>query len=160
MNLTPSAQKALDDVISKHDMVKRTRKLLEDAFRAEVEEKLGPLIKDRNSAIKIADQVGVPRTQIGKALGTSNYKTVQDILENTSLQMAQVSNTQSDAVWLVSEVSDGYQLTINGLGEAKVSGSAVVKLQDGEIEFVSGDGFVIPQIYRNGLAEEVKLALG
>lgn len=163
MNLSPSAEKALNEVLIKQTALKTMKDMLEEEFRATLEQKLAPLIKDRNASVKIADELGVPRTKIGQALGTSNYKTVQDILEETGSagrQMPAVAVAQTTGKpWTLVEVSEGWSLTISGLGAGNVSGSAVVKLEGDEITFVSGDQFVIPQVYRNGLADEVKAQL-
>ncbi len=157
MNLSPSAKKALDDILEKQNALRSMKEMLEAEFRVELERRLEPLIKDRNVAVKLADQLGAPRTKIGVALGTTNYKTVQDILETTKMPASDVSQTGSN--WSVAQVSDGWKLSIVGLGEAGVTGSATVRLEEGDIVYVSGDGFVVPQVYRNGLAEEVKLVL-
>jgi hypothetical protein len=41
------------------------------------------------------------------------------------------------------------------IGVGNVSGSAEVVLTDDDIVYVSGDEFVVPQIFRNGFLDEV-----
>jgi hypothetical protein len=48
-----------------------------------------------------------------------------------------------------------YNLSIFELGAGSASGSAEIEMTDDDIVFVSGDEFVIPQIYRAGYLEQV-----
>jgi hypothetical protein len=41
------------------------------------------------------------------------------------------------------------------MGVGLVNGEATVNIVDNELEYVAGDEFVIPQIYRNGYADKV-----
>lgn len=156
MRLSPSAQGALDTVHVKQAALKAARALFEEELKLELEKKLEPFVNDRNLAVKMADESGVPRTQIGRALGTSNYKTIQEILE----QFGITPRTQSEAIptkpWSCHQTASGWRLSITNLGVGSVTGSAIVALEDDDLVWVSGDEFVLPQIYRNGLAEEVK----
>lgn len=150
--LTPQAEQALRDLRAK-DLEYRERKAkLELDLKQEMAERLRSIRKERDNALILAAQVGVPRTQLGKAIGTTNYKTVQDILAE-----GEPSLVKSELGWslIKSPAGDSYTLHISNLGHAKVTGSATIEISDGDISFVSGDEFVLPVIYREGLASEV-----
>ena len=161
MKLSNHGQNALDGVRYAERALRDAKRSMEEEFRRSIDEKLGHLIEARNLAVRLADEAGVPRTQIGRAMGTSNYRTVQDILEGTQLtkRVVETESPNQDGSWSVAETPEGWRLTIQNLGIGNVSGSAVVALVDGELIWVDGDEFVIPNIYRNGLADEVLEAL-
>lgn len=164
MKLTANAERALAEITAKHTALREAKVRFEAELKRELEERLEPYVRDRNAAVRLADDSGAPRTHIGKALGTSNYKTVQDILDATptnsrSVETTIAKNQTLTAGWSVVETSEGWRLTITSLGVGNVSGSAIVALVDDDLIWVDGDEFVIGQIYRNGLAEEVKQAL-
>ena len=125
----------------------------------DLETRLESYVNDRDIAVKLADEAGVPRTQIGKAMGTTNYRTVQDILERAG-GLSVASEQVSGDNWTVTAEQEGWRLTISDFGSASVSGSAVVLSDNGELVFVSGDEFVIPQVIRNGVVAEVINAIG
>ena len=161
MKLSDTAQRALDDVTAKNTALKMAKSRIEAELRAELQNRLSSFIEDRNLAVRLADDLGVPRTQVGRALGTSNYKTVQDILDQTPSTATAVESAgaQTDARWSATETEDGLRLSIFNLGTPPRTGSAIVASVDGELIWVDGDEFVIPQIYRNGLDTEVLQAL-
>jgi len=151
--LSPNAQSALNKVIGSHTSYRVAKENFEAELQKELDSKLESYVSDRNTSVKLADIAGVPRTQIGRAMGTTNYRTVQDILEEAA---GTINTTQSaDKTWSVIETSNGWELVINGLGAGAVSGSAIVAGVDGELIYVDGDPFVVPQVYRNGLAEDI-----
>lgn len=125
----------------------------------DLETRLESYVNDRDIAVRLADEAGVPRTQIGKAMGTTNYRTVQDILERAG-GLSVASEQVSGDNWTVTAEQEGWRLTISDFGSASVSGSAVVLSDNGELVFVSGDEFVIPQVIRNGVVAEVINAIG
>lgn len=164
MKLTANAERALAEITTKHIALREAKVRFEAELKRELEERLEPYVKDRNAAVRLADDAGAPRTHIGKALGTSNYKTVQDILDLTptssrTVETVVAKNQTLTSGWSVVETSEGWRLTITSLGIGNVSGSAIVALVDDDLIWVDGDEFVIGQIYRNGLADEVKQAL-
>lgn len=151
--LSPHAKGALEKVVRTQVAYKNAREAFEAELQTELAQKLETFIAERNSAVKLADLSGVPRTQIGRALGTTNYRTVQDILEQTE----GVVQTAGDEArnWSAYETENGWELSIQNLGAGAVSGSAIVSAVDGELIYVDGDPFVVPQVYRNGIAQEV-----
>lgn len=151
-NLTPSALQALHELRQKDAEYRRRKVEIETELKLELAQRLESVRQERNNALVLAAQAGVPRTQLGKAIGTSNYKTVQDILAES----APVA-TAGGPEWslLKDSAPDTYIIQINSLGIAKVSGSAKVIIKDGDIEFLSGDEFVMPVIYREGIAGEI-----
>ena len=150
--LTPQAEQALRDLRAK-DLEYRERKAkLELDLKQEMAERLRGIRKERDTALIVAAQSGVPRTQLGKAIGTTNYKTVQDILAESGPALV-----KNEMGWSLAKGFDSnqYSLRIDNLGHAKVTGTAIIEITDGEIQFVSGDEFVLAVIYREGLASEV-----
>jgi hypothetical protein len=108
-------------------------------------------------SLKLAADAGVPKTQLGKAIGTSNYRTIQEILamlDNISLPMPQ---DQRGSVQVDPLDTGNYRITISNVGDNKLSGSAVVNRDMG---FIDGDPFVIPAIYRNNLSDVVVAQIG
>ena len=151
--LSPHAKASLDALAEKHLAFTIAKATIEAELKAQFEERISSYRTDRDMALRLADEAGVPRTQLGKAIGTTNYKTVQEILEVTE----HMAHTQTNAhgKWSLLKLPTGlYSLSIFDLGAGSSSGTAEVDLTD-EIVFVSGDEFVVPQIYRAGYFEQV-----
>lgn len=158
MKLSPQAKTALDRVVNANIAYRTARENFEAELQTELETKLTDYVAERNRAVVLADRAGVPRTQIGRAMGTSNYRTVQDILEQASDSIDVAEG--DDKSWAVSSCGDGtFDLTISNLGAGGVTGHANIRLNGNDIEFNDGDPFVVPQIYRNGLAQEIIKAI-
>ena len=149
-HLTPQAEQALQAVRDKHKEYKERKALIEAEVRATLQDRLNTLREERDGAIRLAVEAGVPRTRLGEAIGTSNYRTIQEILASTENMVR-----QSDGWALVKTGGNSYTLQVTALGVGRVSGSAQIKIEDGDIEFLDGDQFVLPTIYREGLAEDV-----
>lgn len=157
MKLSTQAKNALDRVVNTHVSYKIAREGFERELQAELQEKLKEFVEQRNRAVIMADKAGVPRTQIGKAMGTSNYRTVQEILEDAAESVDFVAGENDN--WAINKVENGYELSIIELGAGAVSGTAIVRVNNGELEFVEGDPFVVPQVYRNNVAPEIIQAI-
>jgi hypothetical protein len=156
VKLNQTAQEALDNVEVKQLALKTAKANFEEELRQELERKLEPYVNDRDLAVKLADQSGVPRTHIGRALGTSNYKTIQEILERFGISPRSQSEAIPNKLWSCVKTQDGWKLSISNLGPAGLTGSAIVAIdQDGSLERVDGDYFVVGAIYTQGLADEV-----
>jgi hypothetical protein len=156
--LSPYAKSALDKVKDKNSALKVARESIMTELNLILDQRLESFVAERNLAVKLADDAGVPRTQIGKALGTTNYRTVQEILDQSGASIS-YSVESEDGSWSVANVEEGLLLTIKRFGSGSVSGSAVVSITStGDLEIVEGDSFVIPQIYRAGLVEEIVTA--
>lgn len=152
--LSPHSRGSLERVVRSQIAYKNARDTFEAELQVELEKKLEVFVSERNTAVRLADIAGVPRTQIGRALGTTNYRTVQDILGQTEGFVQ--SNESATKNWSVVETEQGWELTIHGLGAGSVTGTAVVVAPDGEeLIYVDGDPFVVPQVYRNGIAQEI-----
>lgn len=155
--LSPHAKASLDALAEKHLAYTIAKATIEAELKAQFEERISSYRMDRDMALRLADEAGVPRTQLGKAIGTTNYKTVQEILEVTE----HIAHTEVDAQgkWSIVRLPNGnYSLSIFELGAGSVSGTAEVALEEDDIVFVSGDEFVVPQIYRAGYFEQVLLS--
>lgn len=152
--LSPHAQSALNRVREKHSAYRIARETISAELATELENRLESYVNDRDVAVRLADEAGVPRTQIGRAMGTTNYRTVQDILER-AMSLSVSATKVSGENWSVTSEPDGWRLAINDFGAGGVSGSAVVLVDDGDLVYVSGDEFVIPQAFRGGIVPEV-----
>lgn len=152
--LSPHAKASLDALAEKHLAYTIAKATIEAQLKQELAERLSSYKTERDMALRLACEAGVPRTQLGKTIGTSNYATVQEILALTEVseQVASSGNGKWSLVWVS---ANRWSLTIKNLGLQGFSGVAEVDLSDGEIVYISGDEFVVPQIYMNGLAEEV-----
>ena len=154
MKLNQHAKQALDTLSEKHLAYVIAKATIEAELKNELTERLSSFKSERDIALRLADQAGVPRTQLGKAIGTTNYRTVQEVLEATEVFMQ--SENAVDGKWSITALPDGnYSLSINSMGVGSVSGTAVVQITSDDLLFVDGDEFVIPQIYRNGYLEQI-----
>ncbi len=155
-NLSQHARALLETVAEKQLSYTIARATIEAELKKELEERVSSYRIERDVAMRLADEAGVPRTQLGKAIGTTNYRTVQDIL-NTASEGIPKAEQVSTKFTLVSVNAEAgiWNLSLHNVGPGSVSGSADVKVANGELVSLSGDGFVVPQTYRNGLAQEV-----
>ena len=158
MKLSTSAKSALEIVREKHLAYMIAKTNIEAELKRELALRLENIRNERDNALRYADQMGVPRTQLGKAIGTTNYKTVQEILGSTALissgSNASVSSVEKLKIDLI---SDGIcQVYLTDIGDTGFSGTAVVGLDgENELRFIDGDVAVITQIYRNDLLDNV-----
>lgn len=153
--LSPFAKSALDKVKEKNASLKLARESILAELNEILDQRLESYVTERNLAVKLADDAGVPRTQIGKALGTTNYRTVQEILDQSGGSVS-VSAESEEGSWSVAQAANGLLLTIKRFGSGSVSGSALVKVTtDQDLELIEGDSFVIPQVYRAGLVSQI-----
>jgi hypothetical protein len=152
--LSPHAKASLDALSEKHTAYVIAKATIEAQLKQELAERLSSYRQERDMALRLACEAGVPRTQLGKAIGTSNYKTVQEILAAT--EVVEHSSRDGVAEWSLVQVSDKiWNLTVKNLGPQMLNGYAEVELTDDEIIYVSGSEWVVTQIYRNGYAQEV-----
>jgi hypothetical protein len=155
MKLSPQAKSALEVLHEKHLNYTIARATIESELKKELQIRLAGAKQERDRALRIAADSGVPKTQLGKAIGTSNYRTVQEILAKTEgLDLSRKTNT-TYGVLVQANPEGGYLVSLNNVGDNNVSGNAVLQLNGDELEFVSGDAFVLPQLYRNELVHYV-----
>jgi hypothetical protein len=157
-HLTPHAKQALDVLAMKHIAYITALEVTREELRQELEARVSGFRLERDIALRIADEAGVPRTKLGKTIGTTNYKTVQDILALTedAVHVEQTPEMASNSRWIVYSAGEGlFNLSINNMGIGSLTGSAIVRVDGEDLVFVSGDEFVIPQIYRNGVHDAV-----
>lgn len=152
--LSPHAKASLDALAEKHTAYTIAKATIEAQLKQELAERLSSYKQERDMALRLACEAGVPRTQLGKAIGTSNYATVQEILALTEVA-EHVSNNGNGKWSLVRVSSNVWSLSVKNIGVQSLSGVAEVDLTGDEIVYVSGDAFVVPQIYMNGYADEV-----
>lgn len=159
MKLNQHAKQALDTLSEKHLAYTIAKATIEAELKNELTERLSSFKSERDIALRLADQAGVPRTQLGKAIGTTNYRTVQEVLEVTESFMHTEGSV--DGKWSLTALPDGnYSLSINSIGVGSVSGTAVVQVTSDDLVFVDGDEFVIPQVYRNGYLGQIVQSAG
>lgn len=154
--LSTHAKSALDAVKDKHLAYTIARATIKAELEAELEERVSSFRIERDIAMRLADEAGVPRTQLGKAIGTTNYRTVQDILNSANEGIPHIDQVSTKfSLTSVNAEAGIWVLSLHNVGAGNISGSAEVKLAGDELMFVDGDEFIVPQTYRNGLAEEV-----
>ena len=159
--LSPQAKSALDSLQEKHLAYTIAKTTIESELKREANNRLSSIRHERDMALRLASDSGVPKTQLGKAIGTSNYRTVQEILAETE---GVIKSTSIDAFnkgnLLVERDPSShnlYKLSIINFGENSMTGTATIEHNDqDETVFIAGDAFVLPQIYRAGF-EEVML---
>jgi hypothetical protein len=151
--LSPHAKASLDALAEKHVAYTIAKATIEAQLKQELAERLSSYKQERDMALRLACEAGVPRTQLGKAIGTSNYATVQEILALT--EVVEHSSSGNGNWSLVQVSSNVWSLSVKNIGVQNLSGVAEVDLTGDEIVYVSGDAFVVPQIYMNGYADEV-----
>jgi len=163
LKLSPSAKTALETVREKHLAYMIAKTNIEAELKRELAIRLENIRNERDNALRYADQMGVPRTQLGKAIGTTNYKTVQEILGSG---LPTLSSVNSDIIgaekFKIDVVSEhACQVYLTDVGDTNFTGTALIAVNDNnELEFIDGDLAVITQIYRNNLLDNILNALG
>jgi len=163
MKLSPSAKSALDAVREKHLSYTLTKANIEAEMKREMAIRLEASRNERDNALRYASQIGVPKTILGKAIGTSNYKTIQEIIGSGIPTLTSVSENIIGAEKLKIDVVSEHtcQVYLTDVGDNAFSGTALIAVSDdNELEFIDGDLAVITQIYRNNLVGFVINALG
>ena len=155
-HLTPTAKQALEVLVAEHSSYVLTKATLEAELKKEFNLRLSSIKRKRDVALRLAAEAGVPRTQLGKTIGTSNYKTVQDILAETE----DIVTKSANAGWTIARQDDGYyRIALSNFGFAKVSGEAVVSIVDGEVEHIDGDSFVVGHLYQNDAVKDILVSI-
>jgi hypothetical protein len=165
--LSPQAKSSLSALQEKHLAYTIAKTTIETELKREANNRLASIKHERDMALRLASDSGVPKTQLGKAIGTSNYRTVQEILAETEAVMrgstakpdnSNTGKAETGGVLVERDLdNDGvYKVSISNFGENSLSGVAyfVISL-DGELEFLHGEAFVIPQLYRAGYEDFV-----
>jgi len=162
VKLSNSARTALETVREKHLAYMLAKANIEAELKRELAIRLENIRNERDNALRYAVQAGVPKTQLGKAIGTTNYKTVQEILGSGIPTLSSVNSNIIGAekfkIDIIGEKT--CQIYLTDVGDSSFTGTATVSLSEiGELEFVDGDLGVIAQIYRNNLLDNVINAL-
>ena len=158
--LNPHAKQSLEVLAEKHRAYQIAKLTIEAELKEELVERLSSYKSERDIALRLAEEAGVPRTHLGKAIGTTNYRTVQDILSETEDAVVKPELTDSSSgKWSLTSLPgkgrDNYNLEVFGIGIGNIRGHAHIIIQDGEIIFVDGDESVVPAVYRDNYAEEI-----
>lgn len=108
MNLSTAQRLALDKVELLHEEVQLEKRLLRKRIEAEFERQFDALMRKQSRACHEALVLGVPKTRIGRAMGTSNWEMINRIFDLTAdeAQVEQKLATQhtppvesGDGVW-------------------------------------------------------------
>ena len=158
--LTSRAEVALETLRQKHSDYLVAKLNIEIEVKQEITKRLAGVKHERDTALRLAAEAGVPKTTLGKAIGTSNYRTVQEIMAQTDgIAMSDGSDTKIEVSR--SNIDGQFSVAVSGLGDQRVSGEAIVRLDDaGNLDYMDGDAFVIPQLYRAGLIDAVLERIG
>jgi hypothetical protein len=153
--LSPQAKSALDSLQEKHLAYTIAKGTIESELKREATNRLSSIKQERDMALRLAAESGVPKTQLGKAIGTSNYRTVQEIMAETESVIRSGSGDSKIIVERHRELEEHYVVSIVNFGENSLTGQAVVSDSNSELSTVEGDQFVLPQIYRAGYGQFV-----
>lgn len=157
--LNQHAKQALDTLTEKHRAYQIAKLTIEAELKDELVERLSSYKSERDIALRLAEEAGVPRTHLGKAIGTSNYRTVQEILAETASEVVKPDITDdSTGKWSLTRLPNkNYMLEVFGIGIGNIRGHAEVIFDSysNEIVFVDGDPSVVPAVYRDNYAEEI-----
>ena len=157
--LNQHAKQALDTLTEKHRAYQIAKLTIEAELKDELVERLSSHKSERDIALRLAEEAGVPRTHLGKAIGTSNYRTVQEILAETASEVVKPDITDdSTGKWSLTRLPNkNYMLEVFGIGIGNIRGHAEVIFDSysNEIVFVDGDPSVVPAVYRDNYAEEI-----
>jgi hypothetical protein len=151
--LSPQAKSALDSLQEKHLAYTIAKGTIEAELKREATNRLSSIKQERDMALRLAAESGVPKTQLGKAIGTSNYRTVQEIMAETESVMRSGSPDSKIIVERHRELEGHYVVSIVNFGDNSLTGQAVVSDSNFELSTVEGDQFVLPQIYRAGYGQ-------
>ena len=157
--LNPHAKQTLDTLVEKHRAYQIAKLTIEAELKQELIERLSSYKSERDIALRLAEEAGVPRTHLGKAIGTSNYRTVQEILAETASEVIKPDiSDDSSGKWSLTRLPNGnYGLEVFGIGVGNIRGYAEIIFDSGsdDIVFVEGDASVVPAVYRDNYAEEI-----
>lgn len=147
-----AALSVLADKQSEMNLAKAT---IEAELREELNNRLYSYRVERDRAARVAYEVGASKASIGRHLGTKNYASVSQILESAGIAP---QTDKAHPEWSVERVAPGKALIRSyGLGDAKMSGSATIVLdEDGEnFSTIDGDAFIEIQLYKLGFKDQV-----
>jgi len=154
--LSPRAETALDMLREKHIAYTIAKATIESQLKQELATRLSTIRHDRDMALRLAAEEGVPKTQLGKAIGTTNYRTVQEIMALTDGVVASVESGGTSIDVRRADADGWFVVSVTNLGDRKLSGEVVVTLDNEKnLDYVEGDEFVIPQLYRAELVDSV-----
>lgn len=157
--LNPHAKQTLDTLTEKHRAYQIAKLTIEAELKLELTERLSSYKSERDIALRLAEEAGVPRTHLGKAIGTSNYRTVQEILAETASEVIKPDISEdSSGKWSLTRLpNSNYGLEVFGIGVGNIRGYAEIIFDSGsnDIVFVEGDESVVPAVYRDNYAEEI-----
>jgi DNA-binding phage protein len=154
--LNQSAKSALDTLQEKHLAYTIAKTTIEQELKRELQQRLAAIRHERDMSVRIAADAGVPKTQLGKAIGTSNYKTIQDILAQVESVMPSAGPSVAGKMSVVAgNVQGEFIVTLSNFGDQGISGQATITFGEDDVETTGGDAFVLPQIYRNNAIDDL-----
>jgi hypothetical protein len=105
----------------KHIAYTIAKATIESQLKQELATRLSTIRHDRDMALRLAAESGVPKTQLGKAIGTTNYRTVQEIMALTDgvVGSVDVGGTSID-VQASFDIGE-FEVTVTNLGEQRLS---------------------------------------
>ena len=143
----------------------KTARAYEKVAIAEARKRAETMVKEETTdahealldAIRVALLSGMTARQVGLAYGSSDARTVKSlVLEAMSNDGGRTENPHP--TWKLSRNADGtFNITAYALGEGKLSGHAVLKLDDDGENFsvIEGDMWIQIQLYKLGYKDDV-----
>lgn len=159
--LSPRAEVALETLRQKHSDYLVAKLNIEVELKQEIAKRLAGIRHERDTALRLASEAGVPKTQLGKAIGTSNYRTVQEIMAGSSNVVAGDEESGTRIEVQRSTIEGQFSVVVSNLGEQRLSGEVLLQVDNEQgLQYLDGDAFIIPQLYRAGLVDVVVSKIG
>ena len=152
--LNNSQMHALNQLSKAKQLLDNTKKSKRAEFENQLKESVADLLEEVQKRALNADLLGVPRTQIGKSMGTTNYKTVLEVLEAAQAKFGSGAVSSGDIIddFSVTPLKEGLIITTHAVQHG---GSFIVKETDNGFEFSDGDKFAFLSCRDSGLLEEI-----
>lgn len=119
--LTADMQEAVDTLHATHLRLVHDRAVLRAKIEAQLRDELASLEDDRSAAARTCQALGVPKSVMLEAIGTSSYNTIYAILDHSTHTSNVVTGTALDNIefqdgrWLVTS-PDGCTMPLNESG--------------------------------------------
>lgn len=110
MKLTATQRLALEVLAVRKQRLDDLRRTSERAIRAQVAELVAPARAEYESAVVDADRLGVPKSQIALAVGTTNPKPIREILQ----RVAASQRFQLSTRYTVGQAPDSLVIQLDG----------------------------------------------
>lgn len=152
--LNASQTSALNQISKAKQLLEETKRRKRADFEEHLKDSTANLVEDIERLALNADLMGIPRTQIGKSMGTTNYRTVQELLEGARAKFS-VNETEGPRLvedFSVTPVNGGKIITLNSIQNG---GSFIVNDSQDGYRFSDGDQVAFLMCRDSGLLRRI-----